>query len=71
LSVASGLVKLVVVASTLAIYDVFLRGAYVDWIEQRGEVYGFGQGLLVYMLVIGLGWAAGSILARRVQAAEN
>ena len=68
MSLGRSLVRLLIFAGCIALYDVYLKGIYVGWLTRKGQVYGIGPALLMYSLVGVAAWVLGIVATRRMAA---
>ena len=64
MGLAKTLVRLLAIAASLSIWEIYLKPMYIDYLRSQGEIYGFSMAFIAYAVVLGVGYVAGSILSR-------
>jgi len=67
MSALNSLVRLLIVCGAVALYDVFLKGAYQNWLSGQGAAYGFGESMIGYFAVMASAYALSWLLMRTLR----
>jgi hypothetical protein len=60
-------VRLLIVCGALALYDVFIKGLYQQWLASQSMAYGYGESLLGYLAVMLPAYLAAWLLMRTLR----
>jgi hypothetical protein len=66
MSLQSAAIRVMIIAGALALYDVWIKPGYLEYLQAGGNIYGYGQSLLGYTAVMIAAWLLGSVMTRRM-----